>query len=88
MGNDETKETMQIDQEFPSIDDIVVETQSIFVCRTILPWERQPNANWIEDLFWEFMRYVPHAQLYENNRLYHCFDCGELTSSGLHCDKR
>ena len=43
----------------PSIDDIVVETES-FVCRTILPWPRQPYAYWIEDL------YVMIWRLYKN----------------------
>ena len=33
-----------------SIDDAVVQSQTPFICRTILPWDMQPQADWIYDL--------------------------------------
>ena len=45
-------------------------------------------ADWIDWMFMEMMRYVPHSRHSKTDWIYHCLDCGESTSSGLHCDKR
>ena len=62
-----------------SIDDAVVESQSTFICRTILPWDPEwvPHAEWIEDLFWQMTGLEKQDTFCDEHRVLPCWYCAE-----------
>ena len=45
-----------------------------------------PPADWIEDLFWRTMNYVPNTPRNgQVSGVHYCLSCGKPTTTGLHC---
>jgi len=60
-----------------SIDDAVVESQSTFVCRTLLPWQPGQHAVWIEELWWQMTGLEKQDEFCSEHRARPCWQCAD-----------